>query len=55
MEYAITQLEVDLVVYETNAPINEARGNSKQAEYERKAAASIRAAIEKLKAVEPKP
>lgn len=47
--YAIIQLEISLDIVETNAPINEARGNHKQAEYERKVAASIRAALEKLK------
>lgn len=49
MEYAIIQLEISLEVLEANAPINEAEGNHEQAKYERDAAASIRAAIEKLK------
>jgi hypothetical protein len=49
MEYAIAQLEVDLYVVENNAPIHEAEGKLKQAELERKVAASVRQAIEKLK------
>lgn len=49
MEHAIIQLEISLAIVENNAPINEAEGNREQAEYERKVAASIRAAIEKLK------
>ena len=49
MEYAIAQLEVDLYTVENNAPIHEAEGNFEQAKLERKVAASIRQAIEKLK------
>jgi hypothetical protein len=48
-EAAITELTVALETMENNAPINDAAGNTVQAELERTNAASYRAAIKALK------
>lgn len=50
---AITELEVSLDTYKTNAPINEREGNLKQAKLEREYETSISAAVKELRKKRP--
>lgn len=49
MKHAISQLEINLEVVETNEPINRANGNIDQADLELECAKEFREAIEILK------